>query len=67
VSLCPSFLTFALPILSPVPLRGVNKQLCGCLAAGWGQPTTHVFSVPREDVKLDFENTRTGIFIYPII
>lgn len=38
-----SFLAFALPIFSPIPLGagwGLSKWLCGCLAAGWGQPTT---------------------------
>ena len=37
-----SFLAFAFPILSPALLEsGVSEQLCGCFAAGQGQPTTH--------------------------
>ena len=35
-----SFLTFLLYSLPHPVVRGVSKGLCGCLAAGWGQPTT---------------------------
>jgi len=36
-----SFIALALPILSLSCWgQGVSEQLYGCLAAGWGQPTT---------------------------
>lgn len=60
------FLTFAPPMLSLVPLRGVNKQLCGCLTACRGQHTTCAFLVPGKDIKLNCESTKTRV-IAPII
>lgn len=66
ISLFFFFLTFAPPMLSLVPLRGINKQLCRCLTACRGQHTTCAFLVLGKDIKLNCESTKTRV-IAPII